>query len=147
MKEQGLRGAVVLLAPREQLPFEAPVEVPQRSLQALSTIVSANLATGGSDVQRFLLLELLDYLRMAGLADPEVMGPEHLVALSYADEAEAGLAGTPVKGALPICRSTFRCHAPRRHFRGTGPPTCGTTGKPGRSRVLYRQATGYAWTG
>jgi len=48
-------------------------------------------ALESNSVKAFLLKELIAYMREENLTDPEAIRPEHLVALSYADQAEAAL--------------------------------------------------------
>jgi len=93
---KNVRGsAVVLLAPRSSLPYAdqaVPDGVPQRSWQEagrLLSVLSEDLE--GDAVSAFLLKELIAYMREENLTDPEAIRPEHLVALSYADQAEAAL--------------------------------------------------------
>lgn len=87
--------AVVLLAPRASLPYsspEVPEDVPQRSWQEAGRQLQLLLrASAGHPVERFLLKELIAYMREENLTDPEAIRPEHLVALAYADQAEAAL--------------------------------------------------------
>lgn len=87
-------GAVVLLAPRSQLPYEDPVlvppTVPQRSWQAAGQMMREHRAS--NRIADFLLEELYTYMRNEHLTDPEVLLPEHLIALAYAHDAEGALA-------------------------------------------------------
>jgi hypothetical protein len=87
--------AVVLLAPRSSLPYatpHVPDGVAQRSWQETGRQMRLLLDTNRPDaVKAFLLKELIAYMREENLTDPEAIRPEHLVALAYADHAEAGL--------------------------------------------------------
>jgi hypothetical protein len=95
--------AVVLLAPRTSLPYDdgtVPCQVPQRSWQATGRIVrdiadcySAKVDDGTYAVRTFLLEELHSYMQEESLIEPQAVGPEHLLALAYAVEAENALVG------------------------------------------------------
>ena len=96
------RGTVLLLAPRSFLPYEdedlVPPSVPQRSWQAVAEDVKKardNSVLIGMPVeavkQHFLLEELYIYMQDQHLTNPEVLRPEHLVALAYWDEADGAL--------------------------------------------------------
>lgn len=86
--------AVVLLAPRASLPYErevVPDGVPQRSWQAAGRCLHEASTHRSDPVELFLLKELIAFMREDNLTDPEAIGPELLVALAYADQAEAAL--------------------------------------------------------
>jgi hypothetical protein len=96
IKDVGAECTVVVLAPRESLsygPEDVPEDVPQRSWQASGRwLEHMARATVESDViERFLLEELIAYMREDNLVDPRAVGPELLLALAYADQAEAAL--------------------------------------------------------
>jgi hypothetical protein len=88
-------GAVVLLAPRSSLPYEpelAPIEVPQRSWQAVGQLVRESSAS--DPIADFLLKELYKHMQEQHLTDPELPGvlrQEHLTALAYGEEADRAL--------------------------------------------------------
>lgn len=89
-------GAVVLLAPRDARPVpvgERCADVPERSWQAAarraSQLISADVLA--DEVKTWLINEWLHYLKEQSLMDPEALGPEHLTALAYRQEADAAL--------------------------------------------------------
>jgi len=87
--------SVVLLAPRLSLPYErdeVPEGVPQRSWQATARQVQAQVQDPTDAIGAFLSKELYTYMQQHSLTEPEVIRPEHLVALAYSDEAETALA-------------------------------------------------------
>jgi hypothetical protein len=85
--------AVLLLAPREQIPTfdpgEIPDEVPRLTWEETAELVKRyqpSNAVGG-----FLVDELCMYLREEGLMDPDQLTPVHLVALANHHEAVRAL--------------------------------------------------------
>lgn len=85
--------SVVVLAPRSSLPYlpvDVPDGVPQRSWQATGRRLRA-AAQDAAPVKAFLLKELIDYMSEDSLIDPHAIGPELLVALAHAEQAEAAL--------------------------------------------------------
>lgn len=83
-------GAVLLLAPRAQLPFgddEVPASVPQLSWQATGRAL-ASLRGRFKPVGKFLIDELCEYLREEHLMDPKAITPLLLVALEHRREAD-----------------------------------------------------------
>jgi hypothetical protein len=88
------RGTVLLLAPRSIPPYGedlVPPSVPQRSWQAVAGNVRNARGSGvhnGTSKEDFLLEELYNYMQDQHLTDPEALRPEHLVALTYWDEAD-----------------------------------------------------------
>lgn len=94
------RGAVILLDHRRRLPHktQVPTQVPQRSWERTGHEIERFAGQkierfeGSDAIQRWLCGQLLTYLREENLMDPKALGPEHLTALAYADQAERGLA-------------------------------------------------------
>ena len=102
LRERIALGAVVLLAPRPDLPYGeelVPRGVPQRSWQA-ATPRLRHLRVTANDPVRFLVDELDGYMTDRNLTLPEAIGPEHLVALAYWNQAEEAL--------VAICEETSR---------------------------------------
>jgi hypothetical protein len=94
VEELAKRGgdAVLLIAPRSDLPFDQvqiPPNVAQLSWQDTARILKS--FSPESEVETFLLNELLSYLHEEGLVDPDRITPEHLVALSHYHEANTAL--------------------------------------------------------
>lgn len=118
---------VVLLAPRASLPYAAedvPEGVPQRSWQATGGRLGKAAADIHEPVDSFLLKELMAYMREDNLIDPHAVGPELLMALAYADQAEAAL--------LRVCEEVSRFVA-REH------------GKPADRFAEARHTRKYGW--
>jgi hypothetical protein len=93
LRERTAHGAVILLAPRSDLPYGeelVPRDVPQRSWQAATPRLRSLRATANEPV-KFLINELDVYMTEKNLTLPEAIGPEHLVALAYANQAEEAL--------------------------------------------------------
>jgi hypothetical protein len=102
LRERIAHGAVILLAPRSELPYGeelVPRDVPQRSWQA-ATPRLRGLRAIANDPVRFLVNELDAYMTDKNLTLPEAIGPEHLVALAYWNQAEEAL--------VAICEETSR---------------------------------------
>jgi hypothetical protein len=102
LRERIALGAVILLAPRPDLPYGeelVPRGVPQRSWQA-TTPRLRKLRVTANDPVRFLVDELDGYMTDRNLTLPEAIGPEHLVALAYWNQAEEAL--------VAICEETSR---------------------------------------
>jgi hypothetical protein len=80
--------AVLLLAPRQDYPFE-PAQVPDEVVQLRWQDTARIIREWSTDdpVGRFLLAELTAYLREEDLVDPEDLTGEHLVALDVHREA------------------------------------------------------------
>lgn len=92
-KGEGLHDAVLLLAPREQIPTfepgEIPDEVPRLTWEATAELVKRHRPSNA--IGCFLVAELRLYLREEGLMDPEQLTPVHLVALANHHEAVQAL--------------------------------------------------------
>jgi hypothetical protein len=102
LRERIAHGAVILLAPRPDLPYSeqfVPRDVPQRSWQA-ATPRLRSLRAIANDPVRFLVNELDAFMTDKNLTLPEAIGPEHLVALAYWNQAEEAL--------VAICEETSR---------------------------------------
>jgi hypothetical protein len=119
--------AVLLLAPRQDYPFE-PAQVPDEVVQLRWQDTARIIREWSTDdpVGRFLLAELTAYLREEDLVDPEDLTGEHLVALDVHREA---------LNALERCASSRRLVSTRDGTRVTGPGS----GDP----VLSRSAGGH----
>lgn len=92
----GHPGAVVLLAPRRDLPVDrrqCPADVPQRCWESAARVGSTlqRRAASLDKTSGWLLGEWLAYLKEESLMDIDALGPEHMTALVYRREAESGL--------------------------------------------------------
>ncbi|HWT94816.1 MAG TPA: hypothetical protein VN238_17600 [Solirubrobacteraceae bacterium] len=108
-------GAVVLLAPRPDLPAperEVPTAVPQRSWQA--TAAQAATFKVGDAVQRFLVDEWIAYLQEENLMDLDALGPEHLTALAYGAEAREALTVVVEAASDLLVQARGTCNDERR---------------------------------
>jgi hypothetical protein len=123
-------GAVVLLAPRDDLPADptqCPPSVPQRSWPATARSIQRFSPT--DPVARWLVHELLRYLQEENLMDPVALGPEHLTALAY---------GRPAQDALAlVCETAARYIA--QHWAETD------NEEESRGKPAYGVGYGQAW--
>lgn len=134
-------GGVVVVAPRATLPMPAEEQegdVPERSWQA--TARRARTFEAAEAHQQWLLDEWLTYLKEEALMELDALGPEHLTALAYKQEAEAALVSICEEAAREIRQSHDE---PGDEYRSRG-------GKPGYglgywSTIDLRAKDGGAW--